>query len=208
MPGPGGGLFLPCSMFLFWAFVAYGIVEKRGVILVSGIVMLAVTAVLGPAMGGRNIILWSAGWLVLSISCEIFTAVFKERKAPRRVIALVLAALSAVSVIELALGIKIWEKAEVWPGAVPVFIVLGFVLAILMFVKEQPYTIPAVMLSMTVYIAFMWLSIFFPPFKPPVGYPVIVVAMMVSGAVAAYLAAVPVKLGKYVAARYFEKNNG
>ncbi|MBP7585695.1 MAG: hypothetical protein KBA61_16750 [Spirochaetes bacterium] len=207
MPGPGGGLFLPAGIFLVWACIAYGMLEKKGVVLMTALVMLAVSCILGPAMGRRNIFLWSAGWLVLAVCCDLFIALLSGRKLPARIIALLLGALSAVSLVQLAFGIKIWEKAAVWPGAVPVFIVLGFVLAIVMFVKEQPHVVPAVMLSMTAYIAFMWLTIFFPPFKPPVGYPVIVVAMMVSGALAVYLAAVPVILGKYLAARLFDNKN-
>jgi len=145
-------------------------------------VMLAVTAIQSPFFSSKNV-LWNIGLIVISISCEIFTVLFKDRHTPGRIIPAVLATLAVVCVVQILLGVKIWHKAEVWPGAVPVFTAAGFIIAFIMWIKKVPHTVLAGMMAITTYIVYLWLTVFFPPFKPPVGYPLVIITVQVSAAV-------------------------
>ena len=136
LPGPGGGIFLPAGIYLFWAFILYGLTVKKGAIFFMTLIMLAVTAIQSPLFSGKNAF-WNIGLIVLSISCEIFTVLFKDRKAPGRIMPAVLVALAAACVVQILLGVKIWAKTEMWPGAVPVFIAAGFIIAFIMLIKRN-----------------------------------------------------------------------
>ena len=188
LPGPGGGIFLPTGIYLFWAFLLYGFTGKKGTIFFMTLVMLAVTAIQTPLFSGKNVF-WNIGLMVISIACEIFVVLFKDSRRPGRIIPAVLAALAVVCVVQILLGIKIWSKAEVWPGAVPVFIAAGFIIAFIMWIKKVPHTVLAGMVAITAYIVYLWLTVFFPPFKPPVGYPLIIITVQVSAAVSVLAAA-------------------
>ena len=182
LPDLGGGIFLPAGIYLFWAFLSYGLTEKKGTIFFMTLVMLAVTAFQSPLFNGKNAF-WNIGLIVISISCEIFTVLFKDSRAPEQIMPAVLAALAAVCIVQVLLGVKIWHKAEMWPGAVPVFIVAGFIIAFIMLIKRVPHAVAAGMMAITIYIVYLWLTVFFPPLKPPVGYPLIIITVQVSAAV-------------------------
>ena len=182
LPGPGGGIFLPTGIYLFWAFLLYGLTGKKGAIFFMTLIMLIMTAIQSPFFSGKNAF-WNIGLIVISISCEIFTVLFKDRKAPGRIMPAVLVVLAAACVVQILLGVKIWAKSEMWPGAVPVFIAAGFIIAFIMLIKKIPHTVTAGMMAITIYIVYLWLTVFFPPFKPPVGYPLIIITVQVSAAV-------------------------
>ena len=179
LPGPGGGVFLFAGIFLFWAFFVYALVEKRGAILLLTLIMLITSMFLGTVIGGNNL-LWNFGWFVISISCEVFTVLFKERSASQRILPAVLAGLVAICLVQIALGLKIWYKEAIWPGMVPVFLIFGFILAIIFLIKRPSHLITAGAMGITIYLIYLWLSVFFPPHKPH-NIPVLLLTVNVSG---------------------------
>jgi hypothetical protein len=181
LPGPGGGVFLFAGIFLFWAFLLYALVEKKGAILLLTLVMLMTSSFLGNEIGGKNI-LWNLGWFVIAIACEVFVDLVRKRSIFQRILPAMLAGLSSICFVQIALGMKIWDKEVIWPGMVPIFLVFGIMLALVFLIKRPSHLITAGALGITIYLVYLWLSVFFPPHRPH-SIPVLLLTVNVSASV-------------------------